>query len=285
MKKNNNNETQQAGAAPQDDYPETPTFPNRLTIQPEVVDNTELADASLAAAVGTANNLVQNLDRLARTVRESARQHLLQSISLGYLLSNLQRECGRKRVNFTALFSDAKDDAKRNAALAAVGGDGLNITYRTAANYVKVYQATYTRMLACGGNEQEAARMLADHAAALTNGKQGAEEFWAQYVTAGSLRQAYLELAPAKPQPTLGETLDNAAQQPAPFAKWEARRANLCAKFGGWFATLDTYISDMSRYTTEADRLAQADQLVEAAQRLRAMKTQPDLPGTEPKED
>lgn len=283
--KNNKNKNPQAGAAPLDDYPEKPTFPQRLTITPDVVDGSELADSSLAAAVGTANNLVHNLDVLARTVRESARQHLLQSISLGYLLSNLQLECARKRVNFTALFADAKDDTKRKDALAAVGGCGLDITYRTANNYVKVYQATYTRMLASGGSEQEAARMLADHAAALSNGQQGAEEFWAQFVTANSLRQAYLELAPAKPQPTLGETLDNAAQQPSPFATWEDQRASLCTKFGGMFASLDTYISSMSRYTTEADRLAQADQLEEAAKRLRAMKTQPDLPASQPKED
>lgn len=285
MTMNTKENNQTAAPVLKDDYAEKPTFPNRITITPEVVDDTELADNSLAAAVGTANHLVQNLDMLARTVREGARLHLMQSIDLGYLLSNLQQECARKRVNFTALFSDAKDDAKRKAALAAVGGEGISITYRTAANYVKVYQGTYARMLASGCSEQEAARMLADHAAAMTSGQKGAEEFWAQYVTANSLRQAYLDLAPAKPQPSLGMMLDNAAKQPATFASWEAQRESLCTKFGGMFASLETYISSMSRYTTEADRIAQADQLEEAAKRLRAMKTQPDLTAVQTKED
>lgn len=279
--KNNKNKNPQAGAAPLDDYPEKPTFPQRLTAQVEVVENTELADYALAEAVGVANEIAANLDKLANTVREGARQHLLQSISLGCLLDKLAQECARKRVNYTALFADAKDGAKRKAALEAVGGHGLNITYRTANNYCKLFKGAFTRMIASGEHSREELnRLIQDHAASIASGHD-CGELWAPFVTANSLRQAYLELAPTQPRLSLGETLDNAAQQPAPFASWEEQRASLCSKFGGWFATLDTYISDMSRYTTEADRLAQADQLEEAAKKLRAMKTQPDLPAIE----
>lgn len=280
--KKNNNETQKAGAAPQDDYPETPTFPNRLTITPEVVDDTELADTALADAVSAANNLAANLDKLANCVLENTRQHLLQSISLGYLLDNLQQECGRKRVNFTALFSNSKDDDKRKKALAAVGGQGFSFTYQAANKKVQLFRGVRERMVQAGGmTEQEVQRMISDHAAQLAFGEDiGA--LWAPYLTSTSLRQAYLELAPAKPQPTLGNTLDNAVQQPSPFADWEAQRANLCTRFGGIFSNLDLYITDMSRYTKPEDRIAQAEQLEDAAKKLRSMKTQYDLPGVDP---
>ena len=253
----------------------------RLTITPEVVDDTELADTALANAVSAANNLAANLDKLANCVLENTRQHLLQSISLGYLLDNLQQECGRKRVNFTALFSNSKDDDKRKRALAAVGGQGFSFTYQSANKKLQLFRGVRERMVQAGGmTEQEVQRMISDHAAQLAFGEDiGA--LWAPYLTSTSLRQAYLELAPAKPQPTLGSTLDNAAQKPAAFASWEEQRASLCSKFGGLFATLDTYISDMSRYVKPEDRLAQADQLEEAAKKLRAMKTQPDLPAIE----
>lgn len=280
--KTKENKNTMAAAAPLDDYAEKPTFPQRLTAQVEVVEDTELADTALADAVSVANSLADNLDKLANSVREGARQHLMQSISLGCLLDKLQQECFKKRVNFTALFADAKDDAKRKAALEAVGGHGLNMTYRTGNNYNKLFKGVYTRMISSGDkSREELDRILQDHAAGLASGEDmGA--LWAPYVTSSSLRQAYLELAPEQPRLTLGETLDNAAQKPAPFASWEEQRANLCAKFGGIFSNLDTYIAEMSRYTTPEDRLAQAEQLEDAAKKLRATKTQPDLPAITP---
>lgn len=241
-----------------------------------------LAGNMLASGVDMACRMAERMTAAADTARRAAREHLLLSISMGCLLESLKQRCKRDGVNYTALFNGAKEGAARKKALAAAGGKGFPFTYRTAANYVNVFQDVYSRILSAGQvTEEELGRMLADHAARLILGEAGAGDaayLWGPYVSADNLRQAYLELAPERPAPTLGERLDEAEATPAPMATWEEQRARICTEFGGFYSQLDSYIAEFARYTTAADRIAQAEQLEEAARRLRAMKTQAEFP-------
>lgn len=240
------------------------------------------ADSMLAQGVSQACAMADAMGRQADAARRAARAHLVLTLSLGCLLENIRQYCKRAGVNYTSLFSDAKPGKVRDDARAAAGGCGFNFTYRTSRNYVNAFLHVHAKMLEDGMSEATLGRMMTAHAARLAEGAleaADAETLWGPYVSAGNLRQAYLELAPEKPAPTLGERLDEAEATPATMATWEDQRSRLCSEFGGWFATLDDYIATMSRYTNKADRIAQAEQLEDAARRLRAMETQPELPG------
>lgn len=244
------------------------------------------AASELAAAVRQANALHGGMLRLEATAREAARRHLFATLSLGCVLHGLARLCAGAGVAAKALFAGYKGaEGKRAAALELAGGAGVGFSYATGNRYMKLYKEMARRMEA-GMTHEQAERLLADHAACLMHGayedpEAALEGMWGPYVTAESVRQAYLELAPRRPAMTIGEAMGAAAGAAAGagFASWEEQRARLCQQFGGFYASLDTYIERMSMYTTPADREAQAEQLEAAARRLRAMKTQLGLPG------
>ena len=223
------------------------------------------------------------------TAREAARVHLLATLNLACLLRDLQQQARLNGISAVALYKGNKckpDDQARAMELA--GGNLLPFTYRTGRNYIKVLEGVEDRMQKGGMPPAECVQVLREHAANLLSGayddpNESSSALWTPYLTADSLRQAYLELAPAKPEaPTLSEVLDDTVDAPTPFASWEEQRAKIVSDFGGLWSSLDTFVEEFSRYTTSADREAQASKLEDAARRLRAMKTQPDLPGINP---
>lgn len=275
------------GLAPgYDDAPAT--FAPAASLPPAALPRDGMApggNRELAAAVQQANLLHGEMRRQEETARQAAKRHLFATLSLGCVLQRLAQLCTASGIAVKALYPDFKGAGHtRAAALKLTGGLSIGFTYATGNKYTKLYKEMARRM-ELGMTPEQAKRVLADHAACLMSGAYddpaaAIEGLWGPYVTAESVRQAYLELAPCRPAMTVGEALDAATPQPeAGFASWEAQRARLCQQFGGFYSSLDTYIERMSMYTTSADREAQADQLEKAARRLRAMKTQQDLPG------
>lgn len=222
--------------------------------------------------------------------REAARVHLMATLNLACLLRDLQQQARLNRIPAAALYKGNKCTPEDQARAAEItGGNLLPFTYKTGRNYCKVLEAVENRMMQQGGmTPADITQIIGQHSANLLTGaydnpNESTAELWTPYLTADSLRQAYLELAPAKPAaPTLSEVLDDTVDAPTPFASWEEQRAKIVSDFGGLWSSLDTFVEEFSRYTTSADREAQASKLEDAARRLRAMKTQPDLPGINP---
>ncbi len=254
---------------------------------------------ALTAGTGQSAELVHTLHfcrmyhgimtNAAHAAREAARVHLLATLNLACLLRDLQKQARIARIPVAALYQGNKCKAEEQSRAAELtGGNLLPFTYRTGRNYIKVLEGVEDRMQKGGMPPAECVQVLREHAANLLSGayddpNESSSALWTPYLTADSLRQAYLELAPAKPEaPTLSEVLDDTVDAPTPFASWEEQRAKIVSDFGGLWSSLDTFVEEFSRYTTSADREAQASKLEDAARRLRAMKTQPDLPGINP---
>ena len=128
------------------------------------------------------------------------------------------------------------------------------------------------------------AQSLSDHTAALLTGayddpQEATELMWGRWLTAGSLREAYLELAPEKPQLTAGEKLDAAADEAEPVSL-EALRAAFLSKSGGWLDSFSGYVDEMAGRVTAQGRETVAAKLEALAARIRAAKTRPMLPPT-----
>lgn len=212
------------------------------------------------------------------------------TLNLACLLRKLQQQARINHIPAISLYQGNKCKAEEQSRAAELtGGTLLPFSYRTARTYIKVLECVETRMQQQGGmTPAECVQVLSAHVANMLSGSYddpdaATEALWSPYLTADSLRQAYLELAPAKPEaPTLSEVLDDTVDAPTPFASWEEQRAKIVSDFGGLWCSLDTFVEEFSRYTTSADREAQASKLEDAARRLRAMKTQPDLPGINP---
>ncbi len=241
-----------------------------------------------SSGVAAANTLHAYIGQQAEAARNAARNHLFGALSLGCLLNRMRAAAASNGVPIAALFSDFNGNAgARAAAQKLTGGVLFNFTSRTARNYVKLYDEHAGR-IAAASTPEEARRLLSDHAAALVAGAYGEnaaaeiEQLWLPYVTADNLRQAYLELAPARPAANIAEEAAKVQdEQPQEgFTDWEAQRAKLCTDFGGLFANLDTLIGNSSNMHSQ-DREAMADKLEAAARRLRATKTQRILPGLE----
>lgn len=255
---------------------------------------------ALTAGTGQSAELVHTLHfcrmyhgimtNAAHAAREAARVHLLATLNLACLLRDLQQQARLNGIPAVAPYKGNKCKPEDQArAMELAGGTLLPFTYKTSRTYIKVLEGVEDRMQQQGGmTPAECVQVLREHAANLLSGayddpNESSSALWTPYLTADSLRQAYLELAPAKPAaPTLSEVLDDTVDAPTPFASWEEQRAKIVSDFGGLWCSLDTFVEEFSRYTTSADREAQASKLEDAARRLRAMKTQPDLPGINP---
>ncbi len=275
-------------AAGYDDTPSTfapvvapvPQLPMATACQP--------MEQQWSSGVAAANTLHAYIGQQADAARAAARNHLFGALSLGCLLTRMKAAAASNGVPIAALFSDFNGNpGARAAASKLTAGVLFNFTSRTARNYVKLYDEHAGR-IAAASTPEEASRLLADHAAALVAGAYGENaaaeiaQLWLPYVTADNLRQAYLELAPARPAANIAEEAAKVQdEQPKEgFADWEAQRAKLCTDFGGLFANLDTLIGSSSNMHSQ-DREAMADKLEAAARRLRATKTQRNLPGLE----
>lgn len=264
-------------------------------------DNTELADEhvepatfsitpNLRESVLLCGTLHGVMTQAVTDARRAAFVHLMATLNLACVLRTINQQASRDGVAVLALYKGYKGNpSAQKHALKITGGAAIPFTYKTARNYIKMLECVETRMQQQGGmTTAQVVQVLCDHAAALTSGAYddpmaATESLWAPFLTAGSLREAYLELAPAKPAPpTLSEVLDDTFDAHTPFASWEEQRAKIVSDFGGLWSSLDTFVEEFSRYTTSADREAQASKLEDAARRLRAMKTQPDLPGINP---
>lgn len=252
-----------------------------------VEEETTLVNTGLADMVREICRSHENAEKMREAVITAACAALLEHLNLGLQLQRLTQQAAGQ-IAVAALYSDYKGNPKaREIAVKICGGQSIPFTYATGRKCVNLYLDMKQRMVAGGMNEAEARRILGDHAARLAAGDYGdpllaSENLYSPYLTATTLRQAYLELAPAKPAPTPGEVLDEAAAAaPAP-ATWQEQRVKLLADFGGMFDTLATYVTQHASYISTADREQLADRLEEEAKRLRAMKTQGDIPGLIP---
>lgn len=269
-----------------DKYDE-PTFSSPVVVA-EVVEETALANPDLCDTLREITRSHKNAERLRETVISASRAALLEHLNLGLQLQRLTQQAAANNITVGALYTDYKGNAKaREHAMQLCGGLSIPFSYTTGRKCVNLYFDMQKRMVEGGMNEAEARRLLADHAAKLSAGEysdplQASEAVYGNYLTAGTLRQAYLELAPAKAAPTPGEVLDEAAAAaPAP-ATWQEQRVKLLSDFGGIFTTLQTYVGQHAAYISKSDRCQLADQLEAEAKRLRSMQTQEDIPGLIP---
>jgi len=269
------------------EYAEPATFaPVQVVGRTESAELSREADRELHEAVLLCSSLHGVLTRAAATARNAARTHLLATLNLACVLKQISLRCAVGRVAFGALFAGYKGNMKaREAALAISGSGGFPFTYATARNYTKVLEAVVQRMQEAGGlTPAVVAQSLSDHTAALLTGayddpQEATELMWGRWLTAGSLREAYLELAPEKPQPTAGEKLDAAADEAEPVSL-EALRAAFLSKSGGWLDSFSGYVDEMAGRVTAQERETVAAKLEALAARIRAAKTRPMLPPT-----
>lgn len=269
------------------EYAEPATFaPVQVVGRTESAELSREADRELHEAVLLCGTLHGVLTRAAATARNAARTHLLATLNLACVLKQISLRCAVGRVAFVALFAGYKGNMKaREAALAISGSGGFPFTYATARNYTKVLEAVVQRMQEAGGlTPTVVAQSLSDHTAALLSGayddpQEATELMWGRWLTAGSLREAYLELAPEKPQLTAGKTLDAAADEAEPVSL-EALRAAFLSKSGGWLDSFSGYVDEMAGRVTAQERETVAAKLEALAARIRAAKTRPMLPPT-----
>lgn len=164
------------------------------------------------------------------------------------------------------------------------GGSSLPFTYQTARNYIKVLENVQSRMQLEGGmTTAQVVQVLCDHSAALTSGAYddpmaATESLWAPFLTAGSLREAYMELAPDNPKLSLAATIDQAASPATAPDDFETVRAMFLSKCGGYFEKLEGYLVETAPRVKKEDREMVATKLEEAARKLRSMATMPVLP-------
>lgn len=268
---------------------EASTFatPAATVVAAEVVEENTLLQADLRDMVKEINRSHANAERMREAVISASRVALLEHINLGLHLQRLTQLAASRGLAVGALYADYRgNENAREHALKLCGGLSIPFSYATGRKCIALYQEMRRRMVEGGMNEAEARRVLADHAARLSAGDysdpiNASERVFGNYLTASTLRQAYLELAPSKPAPTPGEVLDAAAAAPPP-ASWNEQRAKVMADFGGIFSSLNTCVTRFAAYISTQDRFALADQLELEAKRLRGMQTQEDIPGLLP---
>ncbi len=271
-----------------DDYAEPATFsPNlaRAAAEEELI-NTNLRESVLLC--GTLHGVMQ---QAMADARRAAFVHLMATLNLACVLRSLQQQAVRDGVAVLALYKGNKGNpTAQEHAMKLTGGAAIPFTYATARNYIKVLDNVQSRMQLEGGmTSAQVVQVLCDHSAALTSGAYddpmaATESLWAPFLTAGSLREAYLELAPDKPKLSLAATIDQAADEtPAPD-DFETVRAMFLSKCGGYFDKLDSYLTDTAPRVKKENREMVATKLEEAAKKLRSMATMPVLPAAAPAE-
>ena len=258
-----------------------PTFATASAI---ALPSSELADRNLRESVLLCGTLKGVMDNAVTTARNAARTHLLATLNLACVLRSMHQQAAGKFA-VLALYKNYRGGAQaQQYAMQLTGGACLPFTYQTARNYIKVLDNVQSRMQLEGGmTSAQVVQVLCDHSAALTSGAYddpmaATESLWAPFLTAGSLREAYLEMAPDKPKLSLAATIDQAAAEtPAPD-DFETVRAMFLSKCGGYFDKLDSYLTDTAPRVKKEDREMVATKLEEAAKKLRSMATMPVLP-------
>lgn len=261
-------------------------------------DNTELADEyvepatfsitpNLRESVLLCGTLHGVMTQAVTDARRAAFVHLMATLNLACVLRTINQQASRDGVAVLALYKGYKGNpSAQKHALKITGGAAIPFTYKTARNYIKMLECVETRMQQQGGmTTAQVVQVLCDHAAALTSGAYddpmaATESLWAPFLTAGSLREAYLELAPDKPKLSLADTIDQAASNTPVPDDFETVRALFLSKCGGYFEKLDSYLSDTAPRVMKEDREMVASKLEEVARKLRSMTTMPLLPAT-----
>lgn len=243
-----------------------------------------LVNTNLRESVLLAGTLHGVMTQAVTDARRAAFVHLMATLNLACVLRSLQQQAVREGVAVLALYKGYKGNpTAQEHAMKLTGGASLPFTYRTARNYIKVLDNVQSRMQLEGGmTSAQVVQVLCDHSAALTSGAYddpmaATESLWAPFLTAGSLREAYLELAPEKPG--LRERLENKTpedavdtEQPVTF---DALRRRFLTKFGGWYDQLSGFVTELAPRVAPQDRELIARKLEEEAARIRSMKTNP----------
>lgn len=243
-----------------------------------------LVNTNLRESVLLAGTLHGVMTQAVTDARRAAFVHLMATLNLACVLRSLQQQAVRDGVAVLALYKGYKGNpTAQEYAMKLTGGASLPFTYRTARNYIKVLENVQSRMQLEGGmTSAQVVQVLCDHSAALTSGAYddpmaATESLWAPFLTAGSLREAYLELAPEKPG--LRERLENKTpedavdtEQPVTF---DALRRRFLTKFGGWYDQLSGFVTELAPRVAPQDRELIARKLEEEAARIRSMKTNP----------
>lgn len=244
-----------------------------------------LVNTNLRESVLLAGTLHGVMTQAVTDARRAAFVHLMATLNLACVLHSLQQQAVRDGVAVLALYKGYKGNpTAQEYAMKLTGGASLPFTYRTARNYIKVLENVQSRMQLEGGmTSAQVVQVLCDHSAALTSGAYddpmaATESLWAPFLSAGSLREAYLELAPDKPKLSLAATIDQAAAETAAPDDFETVRAMFLSKCGGYFDKLDSYLTDTAPRVRKEDREMVAAKLEHAARKLRSMTTMPVLP-------
>lgn len=271
-----------------DDYAEPATFSPNLAraAAEEPIINTRLRESVLLC--GTLHGVMQ---QAVADARRAAFVHLMATLNLACVLRSLQQQAAQQQIPVLALYKNYRGSVDSlQHAMKLTGGAGLPFTYQTARNYIKVLENVENRMQLEGGmSSAQVVQVLCDHSAALTSGAYddpmaATESLWAPFLTAGSLREAYLELAPDKPRLSLAETIDQAAAGTSTPDDFETVRAMFLSKCGGYFEKLEGYLVETAPRVKKEDREMVATKLEEAAKKLRSMATMPVLPAAAPAE-
>lgn len=282
----NNITTGKTGLA--DDYAEPATFAPAANVQ-RAAENAALVSTDLRESVLLCGTLHGVMTQAVTDARRAAFVHLMATLNLACVLRSLQQQAVRDGVAVLALYKGYKGNpTAQEHAMKLTGGAAIPFTYATARNYIKVLDNVQSRMQLEGGmTSAQVVQVLCDHSAALTSGAYddpmaATESLWAPFLTAGSLREAYLELAPDKPKLNLAATIDQAAAETAAPDDFETVRAMILSKCGGYFDKLDSYLTDTAPRVKKEDREMVATKLEEAARKLRSMATMPVLPAARP---
>ncbi len=276
-----NTNTNNTGLA--DDYAEPSTFAPAANVQ-RAAENAALVSTDLRESVLLAGTLHGVMTQAVADARRAAFVHLMATLNLACVLRSLQQQAVRDGVAVLALYKGYKGNpTAQEHAMKLTGGAAIPFTYATARNYIKVLDNVQSRMQLEGGmSSAQVVQVLCDHSAALTSGAYddpmaATESLWAPFLTAGALREAYLELAPDKPG--LRERLENKkpedavdTEQPVTF---DALRRRFLTKFGGWYDQLSGFVTELAPRVAPQDRELIARKLEEEAARIRSMKTNP----------
>lgn len=265
-----------------DDYAEPATFTPNISRSAE---NDSLINPNLRESVLLCGTLHGVMQQATTNARRAAFVHLMATLNLACVLRSLQQQAAARQIPVLALYKNYRGSSDSlQHAMKLTGGATLPFTYQTSRNYIKVLENVENRMQMEGGmTSAQVVQVLCDHSAALTSGayddpEAATESLWAPFLTAGSLREAYLELAPDKPKLSLADTIDQAATATSAPDDFETVRALFLSKCGGYFKKLDSYLADTAPRVKKEDREMVATKLEEAARKLRTMTTMPVLP-------
>ncbi len=239
------------------------------------------AAAPLMHLVQLANTANTSRAAAEEELVRAGRAHLAYSCLVGACVQQVYQLASANGVSIKTLFKNYYKEGTKAVKLA--GGCSFSFTYEHGNKCRKVYEGVRARMLQDGGYTPERLeRVIGEHVQALIAGAYGDVDslrLFGPFLTADSMRQELLNLFPPTP-PTAGEKVSEEVANGQPlFTGWEAQRAHHKTEFLGFLSCIDTYIDQACMYTTDADREEQAQRLEQAARRLRAAHTQPDLPG------